>query len=140
MLDGLARELEHISGLLCPSASGELMTESAWSRAWDSYLYALGEKKNGCSRRWAKSAWVPVVMRAHDLRHSYCTMLYDSGVDLKTAMLWMGHADQTMTMQIYTHLTETRRKEAENALRSAQKASFGGQIGGQIPEDALKPL
>lgn len=140
MLEGLARELETIIGLLCPSASGGLMTESAWSRAWDSYLYALGEKKNGCSRRWAKSAWVPVVIRAHDLRHSFCTMLYDSGVDLKTAMLWMGHADQTMTMQIYTHLTETRRKEAENALRSAQKASFGGQIGGQIPESALKPL
>ena len=80
------------------------------------------------------------MIRAHDLRHSFCTMLYDSGVDLKTAMLWMGHADQTMTMQIYTHLTETRRKEAENALRSAQKASFGGQIGGQIPESALKPL
>ena len=47
MLEGLANELQGINGLLCPSASGELMTESAWSRAWESYLNALGEAKNG---------------------------------------------------------------------------------------------
>lgn len=115
-------------------------TVSAWERAWDSYLYALGEIKNGCSRRWAKGPWEPVTIRAHDLRHSYCTMLYDSGVDLKTAMLWMGHADQTMTMQIYTHLTDTRRKEAENALRNAQKTAFGVQNGGQNETPCVEPL
>lgn len=60
-------------------------------------------------------------------------MLYDAGVDLKTAMLWMGHADQSMTMQIYTHLTETRRKEAENTLRNAEKSLFGSQNGSQNP-------
>lgn len=140
MLEGLAEELRGRTGLLCPSSEGTLMTESAWERAWESYLYALGEKKNGCSRRWAKKPWLPVEIRAHDLRHSFCTMLYDSGVDLKTAMLWMGHADQTMTMQIYTHLTETRKKEAETALRNAQKSAFGMQNGMQkqiVPRETL---
>ena len=131
MLQGLADELRGRHGLLCASADGALMTENAWERAWESYLYALGEKKNGCSRRWAKKPWLPVEIRAHDLRHSYCTMLYDSNVDLKTAMLWMGHADQSMTMNIYTHLTETRRKDAENALRAAQSSAFGSQNGSQ---------
>lgn len=132
MLEGLADELRSVSGLVCPAADGGLMTESAWSRAWDSYLYALGETLNGASKRKLRDNWKPVSIRPHDLRHSFCTMLYDSGVDLKTAMLWMGHADQTMTMRIYTHLTETRRKEAEAALRNAQRTAFGGQNGGQL--------
>lgn len=132
MLEGLADELRGITGYLCPSAEGTLMSESAWSRAWESYLYALSETLNGCSKRWAKSPWKEVSIRPHDLRHSFCTMLYDSNVDLKTAMLWMGHADQTMTMRVYTHLTETRRREAETALRRAQKTAFGGQNGGQL--------
>jgi integrase len=140
MLEGLAAELDGLHGRLCASASGTLMTESAWERAWQSYRYTLGEKKNGCSRRWAKGPWQPVTIRAHDLRHSFCTMLYDSGVDLKTAMLWMGHADQTMTMQIYTHLTETRRKEAENSLRNAQKQAFGMQNGMQYSLFHVEPL
>ena len=137
MLAGLADELRGIRGLLCPSASGDLMTESAWSRAWQSYVYHLGEALNGCTKRRAKKAekdWQPVTIRPHDLRHSFCTMLYDSGVDLKTAMLWMGHADQTMTMRIYTHLTEQRRKAAEQLLRSAQKDTFGVQNGVQLPQ------
>lgn len=140
MLEGLANELRGLHGLICTSASGAMMTEHAWSRAWESYLNALGEQKNGCQRRWAKQPWEPVAIRAHDLRHSFCTMLYDAGVDLKTAMLWMGHADQTMTMQIYTHLTETRKKEAENALRNAQKQAFGSQNGSQNETDTLKAL
>lgn len=140
LLDILARELQGHHGLICTSADGGLMTESAWKRAWNSYIYALGEKRNGCERRWAKAAWVPVEIRAHDLRHSYCTMLYDFGIDLKTAMLWMGHADQSMTMQIYTHLTEQRRTEAENTLRNAEKAAFGSQNGSQNELFHVEPL
>lgn len=140
LLDILARELHGVHGLLCTSADGKMMTGSAWKRAWDSYLYALGETKNGCSKRWAKAAWVPVEIRAHDLRHSYCTMLYDFGIDLKTAMLWMGHADQTMTMQIYTHLSDQRRTEAENTLRNAEKSLFGSQNGSQTLLFHVEPL
>jgi len=132
MLEGLANELRGISGLVCKSAQGTLMSQSAWQRAWSSYLNALGETLNGGSKRWSGENWKSVGIRPHDLRHSYCTMLYDAGVDLKSAMLWMGHADQTMTMRIYTHLTDTRRKMAENALRSSQSLTFGVQNGVQI--------
>ena len=140
LLDVLAAELYGKHGLICTSATGHMMTESAWKRAWNSYINAMGEVFNGCQRRWAKNPWLPVDIRAHDLRHSYCTMLYNAGVDLKTAMLWMGHADQTMTMQIYTHLTESRRREAENALRNAEKQAFGMQNGMQafaVPRETI---
>ena len=137
-LDGLANELKGISGLLCTSADGEMMTESAWERAWESYLYTLGEVRNGCSKRWAKKPWQPVSIRPHDLRHSFCTMLYDSGVDLKTAMIWMGHADQTMTLKVYTHLTETRKNTAEMQFRTAQTLTFGMQNGMQTLTNPLK--
>lgn len=118
LLDILADALRDLHGLVCPSSRGALMTESAWSRAWESYLYALSLARNGFPRR-KHPEFVPVRLRAHDLRHSYCTMLYDAGVDLKTAMLWMGHADQTMTMRVYTHLSENRREQAEKMLRNA---------------------
>lgn len=140
LLDILARELNGKHGLLCTSANGELMTQSAWKRAWDSYVYALGVTKNGCHRRHSKDAWVPVNIRAHDLRHSYCTMLYDFGIDVKTAMLWMGHADQSMTMQIYTHLTEQRRTEAEKTLREAEKTAYNMQNNMQMESTSVNLL
>ncbi len=40
----------------------------------------------------------------HMLRHTYATMLYRSGVDIKTAQYLLGHKDIAMIMQIYTHM------------------------------------
>ena len=116
------------------------MSMSAWNNAWRSYLYALGVTKNGCKRYQAKNGWEEITIRAHDLRHSFCTMLYDAGVDLKSAMLWMGHADQQTTMSIYTHLTDQRRSEAEKALRNAEKQAFGMQNGMQNFQNTPKVL
>lgn len=107
LLDILANELKGTHGLLAPSAAGVLMTKTAYRRAWDGYLHQL-----------SLLAGKKVSIQAHDLRHSYCTMLYDSGIDLKTAQKWMGHADQTMTMRIYTHLTAEREEASARQLRS----------------------
>jgi integrase len=46
-------------------------------------------------------------------------MLWEASIDLKTAMKRMGHADQTMILKVYTHLTD--RKEEEAALKMAEK-------------------
>ena len=76
-------------------------------------------------------SWKEYWVRPHDLRHSYCTMLYDSGIDLKTAQKWMGHADQTMTPRVYTHLTAEREEESARLLR--EKVNARVQSGVQIP-------
>ena len=129
LLDTLANELRGLHGLLCITASGKMMYDSAFDRAWQSYLKAL-----------SKTAKKEIKIRAHDLRHSFCTMLYDCGVDIKSAMLWMGHANETMTMRIYTHLSNQRRTEAENALRNAEKRGLYMQNDMQTLPDAQKVI
>jgi len=42
----------HELGYICPSASGSLCTETAWRRAWDSYISALETALNGSEKRW----------------------------------------------------------------------------------------
>ena len=58
-----------------------------------------------------------VTIRPHDLRHSYCTMLRDAGVDLKVAMEWLGHADEKMILKIYDH-TDERIKSSVEKLKA----------------------
>jgi len=77
------------------------------------------------------SDWQTYPIRTHDLRHSYCTMLRDSGVDLKIAMQWMGHADEKMILRIYDHITERRVNQAiknvEMMLTSRQNSRHEGE-------------
>lgn len=55
----------------------------------------------------------------HYLRHNYATMLYNSGVDVKTAQFLLGHADIQTTMNIYTHVSEDMLTEALEKLNNS---------------------
>lgn len=55
---------------------------------------------------------------AHDLRHTWFTMLYDAGVDIKTAQRWGGHATAAMTMEIYTHLSAERETASAELIKN----------------------
>ena len=44
------------------------------------------------------------------LRHTYATMLYDAGIDVKKAQKNLGHADVVTTLKIYSHLSEEEEK------------------------------
>lgn len=129
-------------GLLAPSASGAHMSNQAFRRAWNGYVSAAETVLNGDTKRWygrrkgqgsewlKAHPWRDFSIRPHDLRHSFCTMLYDAGVDLKTAQKWMGHADTTMITRIYAHLTAEKEKSAELAVRSTVDKMLSGMQNG----------
>ena len=94
-------------GLIAPSASGKIMSDTAFRRAWDSYLHAL-----------TLAAGHPVSFRPHDLRHTYCTMLRDAGVDIKQAMIWLGHADEKMILRVYDHVRDSRTRASVNRMEN----------------------
>ena len=58
----------------------------------------------------------PIIVHFHELSHTYATMLYDAGVDVKSAQKFLGHADITTTLRIYTHLSEQKEQAAIDAL------------------------
>lgn len=125
LADYLAAEPRNNSLLVCPNASGGMMSESAYKRVWDSYLAELNFKfgdfsnvlvpneQSGKMEQYEKpkSRFAPkkipfVIPRitAHMLRHTFITLMYIAGVDLLTAKEQAGHADVQTTMEIYTHL------------------------------------
>ena len=144
LFDPLRAALWGKHGLLLTTGKGSHMTRVGLRRKWASYLRCLEEIANGDrNRRWygktnedqamieaggALPPWREVHIRTHDFRHSFATMLWEADVDLKTAMKWMGHADQTMILKVYAHLTD--KKEQEAAIKMAERISGHAAIGG----------
>ena len=52
----------------------------------------------------------------HVLRHTFCTEMASSGIDLKSLQYLMGHSDAGVTLNVYTHASY---EAAENAMRKA---------------------
>ena len=57
----------------------------------------------------------------HSLRHSYASLLFQSGADIKTVQELLGHADINTTSQIYIHVFPETKKDAVNLLNEKLK-------------------
>ncbi len=52
----------------------------------------------------------------HSLRHTHATMLCDSGMDIKYISERLGHKNCLVTQNIYTHVTDDKRRECVSRL------------------------
>ena len=52
----------------------------------------------------------------HGFRHTHATMLFDAGADIKDVQDRLGHASSKITSDIYTHVTEKRKKDTAKLL------------------------
>lgn len=101
----------HTVLLVCPDRGGGPYTRSRWRDQLAAYSSLLG-----------------FTVRAHELRHTYCTILYEAGVDVLSAQRLMGHADSATTMGIYTH------------LRDQQQAASIARLDAYLSGDGVKKV
>ena len=134
MREALSAYAGERSGYFWVSAKGAQLTRSAFVVGWKSYQAFLVKARECCASRETKDKpdWKDGELRTHDLRHTFCTMLFDAGVDVKRAQYLMGHKDTMVTMKIYTHLSDERKTKSDEAFHAY--FSNGGQNGGQNTE------
>ncbi len=58
-------------------------------------------------------------LTAHGLRHTCATLMLANGVQPKVAAERLGHADPTLFMNLYSHVTPTMQRQAADALGDA---------------------
>lgn len=57
--------------------------------------------------------FVPYLTRPHILRHTACTRMAETDLDMKVVQYVMGHANISVTMEVYNHITDRSRIEKE---------------------------
>ncbi len=111
------------------NSKGNRMTEQGWKRLWESYMRDLNvkygyhgeENKN-------RPGGLPMVIDTftpHQLRHTFCTLMYFAGVDVMTARDQMGHKDISVTLGIYTALDKKFKKKKINRLDAYLRKKTG---------------
>lgn len=74
------------------------------------------QKVGQIMEKYCQRAGVKIIT-PHGLRHTHCSILFESGATLKDVQDRLGHSDIKTTMNIYAHVTE--QKKEETALKFA---------------------
>lgn len=98
LIDGFKQRLSN--SYIFQNDGGTLWTNSQVTRRWDKYIKSI-----------------ELSITPHQLRHYYCTQLFESGIDVKTAQRWLGHSDIKTTLDIYTHLSEEHINDSKEKIR-----------------------
>ena len=140
----LEQALKGKQGYIITSAHGEPVTRTTWRVAWRSYCHEMETAINGIPRRWYGRTrehkrlleegkplppWKSFDIVPYDLRHSFCVMCRDAGVEINTCRRWMGHADSKMILKVYDSVSEDRSQAERKKIESRL---FGVQNGVQL--------
>ena len=104
---------------ICPNRSGKKHSESSYNRLC-AHLRRDMNISMGC--KTYRNALVPPYPLADDfvpycLRHRYCTDLCKASIDVRTAQRLMGHANISVTADIYTHIDMDDIKKAGKMIQ-----------------------
>lgn len=95
-------------------AAGQSVTDSCiCAKAGSAYMHP--ENLGRSLRRFGRANGFEGIT-PHILRHTYCTLLFASGADLKTVQTLMGHDDPATTLRVYSHYVESRGIQAVSAI------------------------
>lgn len=130
MLIDYLQTLPKVSPFVLTNARGGMMTEDSWKRLYQSYMLDLNvEYGFGGNVNKFSGIKIPMVINEftpHELRHTFCTIMYEAGIDAMTAKEQMGHSDIKTTLSIYTHLSQQHKEIQVNKLDAfLQKGSQG---------------
>ena len=109
--------------LVILSSHDKPMSNTAWRRMLENYLVQLNYTYGYFSDKQITESpeKLPMVIQPftwHCLRHTYATILYESGVDAVAAKNLLGHSDIKTTLGIYTHLSQEKKQSDISKLNS----------------------
>ena len=112
-------------GMVLPLSQGVKTLLAERRKTATSSEWVFPNPKTGKPYHSCRNAWVTVrnraglpTLRIHDLRHTYASMMLESGSNLIDVQQALGHASLTTT-QVYTHVSPARKQERADATAGA---------------------
>ena len=115
------------------NSSGKMMTDDSWKRLYQSYMYDMNLEYGFNGKAPSKFSPIKVPMMIapftpHELRHTFCTTMFEAGVDALAAKEQMGHSDIQTTLSIYTHLSSKHKELQLDKLDAFYDAEIGSLL------------
>lgn len=111
------QEVEGISDFVFTNTQGKPYAVNAVNFALDHIVKAYNKMEGAQAAKEHRQPELLPHVSAHILRHTACTRLAESGLEPKVLQYIMGHANVSVTLDVYTHLDFTKIQEKMEAVQ-----------------------
>lgn len=111
------QEVEGISDFVFTNTQGKPYAVNAVNFALDNIVKAYNKMEGAQAAKEHRMPELLPHVSAHILRHTACTRLAESGLEPKVLQYIMGHANVSVTLDVYTHLDFTKIQEKMEAVQ-----------------------
>ncbi len=111
------QEVEGISDFVFTNTQGKPYAVNAVNFALDHIVKAYNQMEGAQEAKEHRQPEPLPHVSAHILRHTACTRLVESGLEPKVLQYIMGHANVSVTLDVYTHLDFTKIQEKMEAVQ-----------------------
>ena len=111
------REIEGINDFIFTNSQGKPYPTNAINSLLHSIVTAYNRLEAIRARKELREAEPLPHISAHILRHTACTRLAEAGLEPKVLQYIMGHANVSVTLDIYTHLDFSQIQEKMEAVQ-----------------------
>ncbi len=115
------QEIEGISDFVFINTQGKPYAANAINFVLDNIVKAYNKSEDAWAGKEHREPEPLPHVSAHILRHTACTRLAESGLEPKVLQYIMGHANVSVTLDVYTHLDFTQIQEKMEAVQENMK-------------------
>jgi integrase len=103
--------VDGVSGFVFTTSRGKLIAKTDVSTQLRNVCAAFQRAEMQKASEEGGSQFVLPHITPHSLRHTFCTRLCESGLNIQTIQKIMGHSNSSTTMKIYNHVYEMQRAD-----------------------------
>lgn len=100
-------------GLIFHNPDGSHLSEGQVLAAWKKYI---------------KDSGLPAHITPHYFRHTFATICYNADVDPKQTAAILGHSNERITIELYTHLSAEKKAAAADKIEAYASKSIAGAV------------
>lgn len=115
------QEVEGITDFVFINSQGKPYAANAINFALDNAIKAYNKSEETKAGNEHRDPELLPHVSAHILRHTACTRLAETGLEPKVLQYIMGHANVSVTLDVYTHLDFTQIQEKMEAVQENMK-------------------
>lgn len=108
--------LDGFENLVFLGKNGKPISERAFQVTLNGIAKAINKERERIAKK-NQTSFEPIPhFYPHALRHTFATRCFEAGIDAKVVQKFLGHYSISITLDLYTHITNEKAKEDMNKL------------------------